>query len=186
MIWFESRLEKIILVLLLLRGDVYDIQEQLAPIRYRDANNKERKHFFDFLVTFADGNRKAIAVKKSKQAVKIDFAGELQLIADQLPCGLIDEVVLMTEQCFTKVQSLNALRFYNVVTHSDADADEIVELLVSNLVGRCTIGDLVHCTNLGGRGFQAVVRAIYRGRLENLSPARLISYDTAITMAATK
>ncbi|WP_339108763.1 hypothetical protein [Thioclava sp. GXIMD4216] len=48
---FESNLEYLFLCLMLVRDDVFCIQEQPAAIHYLDTDGKSAKHNFDFLVT---------------------------------------------------------------------------------------------------------------------------------------
>ena len=162
----ESQLEQQVYYLLLARRDVYNVWDQPPAIIYCGRTGKIRKHTFDFLVTFMDKRRVAVAVKPMSKVRSQGLVSELQLIRGYLPRTFADEVVLMTEQDFDRIDATNAQRLLDFRRHKDQFADDNILKLASELLGEVAIKDLIEQSKLGGRAFRAVFRAIYDGVLE--------------------
>lgn len=164
-IWFESWPEYKCLLLLLAMADVYSIRDQPPKIRYRNGVGKLCSHTFDYLVTMASGERVAIAVKPAALVVRRGFIDELGYVAAAVPLAYADRVVLVTEKNLNTDEVANAEMLHAFRRQPDQAADEAIVGIIEGLTGRVAIGHLVEASGLGARGFRAVVRAIYDGKL---------------------
>lgn len=182
-IQFESNLEKNVLYLLLARNDVHDIWDQPTAVQYQSESGKTRRHVFDYLVTFKDGSRAAIAVKPAERVVQRNFRRELELIKASLPSSFANKVVLITERSFTKHDVHNAKKLHEFRKVEDSDADAAVANCLSRLTTETTLGELVSSTNLYGRAYRAVFRAIYSGKAKALDKGN-IQHSTRIVGGA--
>ncbi|PRY74512.1 hypothetical protein CLV80_11730 [Yoonia maritima] len=109
-IHYESALEYRFLCLMLIRPDVFDLREQAPGIRYRGQDNAPKTHFFDFLVTFTNGERVAFAIKPLDRVIKLGFVAELEIIRNATPKHFADKVVLVTEQQLDRKAATAAAR----------------------------------------------------------------------------
>ncbi|EEY07033.1 conserved hypothetical protein, partial [Brucella pinnipedialis M163/99/10] len=176
---FESKLEQRVLHLLLACRNVHDIWDQPPFVTYRNAEGKQKRHVFDFLATLKNGRRVAIAVKPSSRAKSRSFRRELQYIRTGTSLAFAHDVVLMTDQSFTVAAARNAARLHEFRRTPDPDADEHVRLILSKLDCAVTVGGVVARSELQGRGFRAVFRAIYDGYADRLG-AGDIDLDTLL------
>ncbi len=109
-IQFESMLEYRFLCLMLVRTDVHDILEQPPAIRYRRADGSTASHVFDFLVTMADGERIAVAIKPADRVIRRDFVTELSHVAAATPKQFAHRVRLVTEEHLDRRAAADAAR----------------------------------------------------------------------------
>lgn len=178
----ESILEKKIAMRLLTDSRVVSLEEQPAPVSYRDADGKECKHYFDFLATMNDGRRIAIAVRPEKRAEKVRSL--LPMIAADSK-GFADAMCVMTERKTSKASVTNAQMILSARRGIRPAHDAVVIEVIAGIEGCTTIGDLVAMTGLHGDGFRAVVRAIDRGDLKAVSTGEL-GYDTVVEHVASE
>lgn len=161
----ESLTELRTLLQILSRADVANVWEQPPAVSYRDSRGRIKSHTFDFLITKRCGRKIAVAVKSSFRAKAGRFFEELQVIAQQVPPGFADEVVLVTEKDLSRSATLNAGRCFQAKRMVDPLADEAVAAAISEVKFPTTIENLVRKTGLLGRGYRALLRAIAEGRL---------------------
>jgi hypothetical protein len=109
-IYYESALEYAFLCLMLVRDDVYHIQEQPPAISYVAADGRPARHVFDFLVTTKDGERIAVAIKPARRVLKLGFAAELEAVAAAVSKSFADRVLLVTDQHIDRVAAAEAAR----------------------------------------------------------------------------
>lgn len=149
-----------------------DIVEQPAPITYVDESGKTARHFLDFLVTLANGERVGVAVKPEASTRKTNFRAKLRLIAAAMPASFASRIVLITDLSLPRalrrwasaVRSCMADREH-CPTQAQRD-DECAADLIGRLRGSVTIGTLTERLDLpDGRGWRAVMRAIADGLL---------------------
>ncbi len=181
---FESQLELIFIQLMLSKGNVFDIWEQPTAVPYIDENGKRAQHFFDFLITWMDGSKTAWAVKPFELVQRRFFDRELALIASQTPTSFADEVRLFTDAGFQRYDAVNAARFQQFSKSPDPDADTAVCSEISKLKGTTTVAQLVVRTGMAGRAYRAVVRAVFRGDLQQMKGG-LIDYPTLVKRGET-
>lgn len=98
MIHFESWLEYLVLCLLLVQHDPYDVWEQPPAISYIDPRGRPSTHYFDFLVTLRNGTKLAVTVKPMKHVKKYSFVRELECIRAATPKQYADKVFLVTDK----------------------------------------------------------------------------------------
>ncbi len=163
---FESRLELNVLYVLLARGDVIDLWEQPPSVTYYDAKGQRRNHFFDFLIQRASGRREAIAVKPAKLARNNGFADELCFIRQAVNKNFADDVRLITDQCFTRAEAINAERYFDFARHRDSNVARQLQYALETTSFPITIAELSQKLNAGGHGFRTVFLAIYEGQLK--------------------
>lgn len=168
-IFFESKLELVFIMLAMTSGRVVDLWEQPPAVVYKDVKGKERKHTFDFLITMADGQRYAVAVRPQERVEARSFDIELSMIKSQLPATFADEVILFTDINYTAAEASNALRFHELTKQPDPEADEAVHSVARYLNGAVSIAEFCAITGLSGRAYRAAFRAIMSGILKSVS-----------------
>lgn len=107
---FESALEYAFLCLTLVRDDIQHIWDQPPVVHYVGADGRTAKHIFDFLVTKADGERIAVAVKPMQRVIARNFLSELERIAAATPKQFADRVMLITDQHLDRAAAAAAAR----------------------------------------------------------------------------
>lgn len=180
---FESKLEERFLFLTLARRDVHDIWDQPPAVAYRDAAGKRRTHTFDFRIVFMSGLTAAIAIKPLARVRKRDFVADLQCIRAHVSKSFARKVFLITDREINRWEAQNAARYHEFSRTPDPEADRVLADLLAALSGRHRIADLVGRIALDGRGYRAVFRAIYHGRL-SAPRKKLVSHDTIVKVEA--
>lgn len=174
-VYFESKLEQRVLFLLLARGDLIDLWEQPPSIIYWDEEGRRRTHFFDFLIRLSSGRRVAIAVKPAKRASRIGFVRDLQCIRSAMTKDFADDLVLITDQDFTKTEALNAERYHEFSRSRNEMAFERLRDVIRSISFPTSVGALAKSLDAGDQSFRTVFIAIYEGLL---SVDRTIPIDT--------
>jgi hypothetical protein len=163
---YESNLERQTLLLLLARLDLWNLWDQPPKVSYVDAQGRGAHHVFDYLVEFRGGAKHAIAVKPDARAERIGFRHTLACIRAQLPHSFADEVILVTEKSLHPAEVRNAELLHMFRKQPDAEADRIVAQILETGPAERRVADVVSQSGLGGRGFRAVIRAIYGGQVQ--------------------
>ena len=182
---FESDLEKGTLYLLGARRDVHDVWDQPPAVKFLDAHGKMREHTFDFRAELTSGECVAIAVKPWARVVKTNFQAELAYVRAMMPLSFANRVILVTERNLDKTEVRNAAMFHEFRQHEDAEAETRIGTIIEDMSAPTLIKDLVAQSDLGARGFRAVVMAIYRGgltanRWAEIDYGALVSVEGAI------
>lgn len=164
-ILFESKLEQRVLYLLLARKSVWDIREQPEPFKYLGRDGRRKYHFFDFLVTLTSGRIVAVAVKPMKLVVKHRFLLDLEDIRSAMTREFADDVVLITDQDFTKAAALNAERFHAFARCQNENLQKRLEDLACSVTFPQTVEALQKRLGAGADGFRAIFLAIFDGVL---------------------
>ncbi len=175
---YESNLERQVALLLLARPDIWNLWDQPAKIAFTDPRGRTAHHTFDYLAQFRDGTKWAIAVKPEARVGRIGFRKTLARIRADLPRRFADHVVLITEKNLHPAEVSNAEMLHMFRMHPDPEADGIIAGLLKQGAAERRVADLVSESGLAGRGFRAVIRAIYTG----LAEADLRSRITNATM----
>lgn len=157
-IHFESRLEQKVIYLLLARPDVIDIVEQQRILLPR--GNGHTPHTLDLLAYQQDGTRIGVLVKPWKYAQRQSVKDQILALRSHAVPDHADRFIVVTERDFTTVQVRNAELLHLARMSSDAEADAVVANFASELIGEIRIDRLIAATELGRRGFRAVVRAL--------------------------
>ncbi|MCT4371738.1 hypothetical protein CLG85_015995 [Yangia mangrovi] len=161
----DSGIEHGNLVVTLIDPRVRQVHEQFGPVKFRKPDGTKGRHYFDLLITYKTGRRVAVAVKPTSRLASGRFLAELEQIKRAVVPDLVDEVRLVTEQCFSRTEAINAATYLRFSLCPDAEADARLEETVSELDGELTIADLIVLSRTGSRGFRAVYRAIFEQRL---------------------
>lgn len=162
---FESKLELMVIMLLLSRDDVIEIWDQPPHVTYRKADGSIGKHTYDFRVVLDDGSVVALAVKPAEKAARATFQADIARVAQATPKSFANDVVVMSEADFTHAQVVNAARYFEFNKDTDTEADLAVRSVVADLSGAASIDGIVRRTKLAGRAYRAVVRAIFANTL---------------------
>jgi len=163
LIHLESHLEMQAALVLVMRKEFVEIEEQVA-FEWWGEDGNPRTHYFDFRVTSKVGTRAAIAVKPSRRLNKKNFLAEMVLIAGQMTSSFADDVRVVTEQHLDPVDLYNAELLYGVRA-ADVEADQAAEKAVSSLLGAVSLEQLTQSIGLGARGFRALLRLIAAQRV---------------------
>lgn len=180
---FESNLERSFILLMLARPDVVDLVEQPSRTTYAAPDGRPRTRTLDFLVTLADGRRLAVEVKRAERARATGPRAELARLAAQLDPRLADGVALFTDEHFEPWEAANAATLHEARKRPDPAADAALTAATAQVRGTVAVRDLAALTGLpgpGGRGYRAVVRALFAGTLRAvtrglLGPASLVA-----------
>jgi len=167
----HSRGERNCLLIYAAMPHVYDIWEQPDRLSY-DSEGKIRHHTPDFLLTLTSGKKVAVAYRPQERA-KAEYRRELRRLANQMPEDYADKFMLVTDRSFTREQACNAGLFHAFSKSPDLDADRALQDVLSSFVGQMSIENLCKLIGLVGRGFAAVVRAVFQGALKQISEGYL-------------
>lgn len=176
---FESRLELRVLFLLLARGDLTDLWEQPPSISYRDDIGRRRIHFFDFLIQLSSGRRLAIAVKPAKRALRISFVKELGCIRSAMHKDFADDLILITDQDFTKAEALNAERYHEFSRSRNETTVGRLKDIIRSMAFPTSVAALARTLDAGDQSFRTVFIAIYEGLL-SVDKKMLIDTNTTV------
>lgn len=177
----ESNPERKCVLMLLARNDVADVVEQPPAVWFIDADGRNRRHTFDFLVTMTDGTKVAIEVKPLSKVEKYHWRERLRRIAEQVE-GFADRYMLVTEANLPPDAVYNAALLHAVRRDVQPEHDEQIRQLTADLHGSVTVADLVARSGLEGDGFRAIARLIGAGELIVAGRGR-IDYPTFISRA---
>jgi hypothetical protein len=184
-VWYESILERCCALLARLRPDVIEVAEQPPAVTYVDDAGRERQHTFDFRFTLAHGARILTAVKPSALVAKTGIDRTVELIAEQISPAIADYVLLFTEEKLSQVDLFNAEVVHMATRDVWPEDDASLAKVIRKLRGEATIGDLVERSDLGGYGYDAVIRAIDASQLR-LVEYRRLEFDALVTRAAAR
>ncbi|WP_197029501.1 hypothetical protein [Paracoccus pantotrophus] len=93
-----------------MRDDIQHIWDQPPVVHYVGVDGRPAKHIFDFLVTKADGERIAVAVKPMQRVIARNFLSELERVAAATPKQFADRVMLITDQHVDRAAAAAAAR----------------------------------------------------------------------------
>ncbi|MCL6285740.1 Tn7 transposase TnsA N-terminal domain-containing protein [Ruegeria sp. 2012CJ41-6] len=162
------------LYLCLARPDIADIWEQSPVIRFRDANGQQKNHVPDFLLTFIDGRRLAVAIKAVARVENTGFRDTLRYIRAAMPPEYADDLTLVTERSYTQSAARNAQKLHEFRRTPDPEADAAVADAIGAAPVVTTIAQLVERTGLGGRAFRATFKSTFSGMLRVLDAGDIL------------
>ena len=179
----ESHLEMNLALILSMRPEITDLENQVLFPWSRSQNSDKKRHYFDFRVNFIDGFRAAVMVKQSRKLLCPEFCAEAREIASKVTPDFADDVIIMTELDVDPVEIHNAT-FLDSLKEADPEADAAARRAMRSLLGARPISDIVRDVGLSGRGFRAVGRLLRRGeialtKLERITPESLVYRATA-------
>ncbi|MDX8355576.1 hypothetical protein [Cognatiyoonia sp. IB215182] len=169
----DSQVEYHNLALTLLAPDTVQVHEQFGPVSFVQPDGHPGKHYFDLLVTKADGHRVGIAVKPTERLKSGRFIRELESIQKTMSSDIADEVRLVTEVCFSRADAFNAVMYHRFAICRDEAVEERLSEVLASTSGETTICALAERCRAGGRAFRVIVQGMFEGRLEKLSPGRI-------------
>ena len=170
---FESKLEQRTLHLLLSRTDIYDIWDQPPAVRYFNHEGKLKTHVFDYLVTFSNRRRMAVAIKPEQLVQKRRFREQLMRIRLSVTSTFADDVCLITDRSFKLADAKNAECLHEFRRDNDPEADIEIAGVIAKMNGPAKIEELIAQTNLMYRGYRAIFRAIYAGHLRAIDDGEI-------------
>ncbi|WP_119749191.1 hypothetical protein [Paracoccus onubensis] len=179
---FESLLELLTIQMTATLANFVDLIEQPFEVPFVDAMGKSGKHHVDMLAILEDGRKLAIAVKPAER-VTAKFRETLAAVKRHLPDELADDLILITDQDFTRAQAQNALRYVEFSKHLDREADNALERVLGSIHGIIKMNDLARLTGLAGRGYRAAFRAAFHGQLQVISEG-IISQNSLVKARA--
>jgi hypothetical protein len=182
---FESQLERDLIEILQVHPDILQIVDQPPPVVYMGRNGRTQHHTFDFLVTTIDQKRHAIAVKPEAKVEKSGIQDVLSRIRTQVGARFADHYLLLTDRHITRDKAVNARLILHCRRMRNEDDVAIVREITRDLMGSFSISDVVIRSQLGARGFTAVVGLIDEGWLAPLENGR-IDYPTSISRVSGK
>lgn len=177
----ESGLEKKVAHVLLTHPQVADLREQPPAAAWIDAAGNQHHHTFDFLATLKDGRKLAVAVKPKDRAERHRLAEVLAMIAQQLPQGFADGVLLVTDADLPRDLVHNSALLHHARRAPDADLDAVM-LSLAGSASVTTIGALVRASGRGGDAFRSITRLIANGVISVIGQSR-IGYSTQVAAA---
>jgi hypothetical protein len=182
-VYFESKLEQRVLFLLLARRDLIDLWEQPPSITYFDLDGFRRVHHPDFWVHLSSGRRLLIAVKPAKIVEEQKFVKKLTCVRSAMGKDYADDLLLITDQDFSKAEALNAERFYEFSRSKNERAFERLCELIPSMSFPTTIAVLMEALQFGDQSFRTIVIAIYEGLL-SVDKTELIDTSSLIYRGA--
>lgn len=171
-IFWDSLAEFGLLATSLARRDIVDVREQQEAV-YQDDDGLFRRHYFDFVVTFEDGTRRALAYKPRDRAEKVGFVEFLTDLAGRISPEVADEIVPITEFDLPRATIQNAALIHDCNRDPSDEVEEAVIAALAEFIGHVSIADLRDATGLGGVAFRAIVRLIGSGQIVMKGTARI-------------
>jgi hypothetical protein len=179
---YEGALERCCLVVGRLRTDIVKVAEQPPSVTYIDDDGRKRRHIFDFRFTTSDGKRALVAVKPSALVAISGIDRILELIAEQNSPAMADYVMHFTEKKLSQVDLFN-VQVVNMAARDHCPKnDATLAKVIRKMNCQASVGELVERSRLGGYGYDAVVRALFAGRLRLVEYCKL-DFDTLLTRA---
>ena len=169
---YESTIEANVIQLALSSREVVDIREQQGPVPYLDKNGRQKKHFFDLVITFASGRRDAQIIKPA-DLVTEEFKEEFRRIAGATSKSLADTVSIVTNDDYGWGDVLDARAVLRARRAPDDAADQILSDTIERLNGAVSIEQLMALSGLESRAWNAIVRALYDERLARARTERI-------------
>jgi hypothetical protein len=182
-VWYESILERCLLLLARLRPDAVEVAEQPPAVTYIDDANRERSHTFDCRLTLTDGTRWLIAVKPSALVEKTGIDRIVQLTAEQILPSVADFVALFTEKMLSQVDLFNAEVVHMATRDASPEDDAVLAKAIRRIKGEITIAALAEASGLGGCAYDAILRAVDAGALRLVEYGRL-DFDAVLSRAS--
>lgn len=171
-IFWDSLGELGVLATSLARRDIVDVREQQEAF-YQDDNGVFRRHYFDFVVTFEDGTRRALAYKPRDRAEKVGFVEFLTDLAGRISPEVADEIVPITEFDLPRATIQNAALIHDCNRDPSDEVEEAVLAALAEFIGHVSIADLRDATGLDGDAYRAIVRLIGCGQIVMKGTARI-------------
>lgn len=125
----------------------------------------------------------AIAVKPTERLQSGRFLRELRQLRASEHCSQFDEIRLVTENCFKRLDATNALTYLKFRLFPDWDVLSRLDEVIPTIRGILAIHDLMKLLKMGGRSYRSIYRAIFEGKLERVSPGKINEF-TLIRAAA--
>lgn len=175
---FESRHELMTAYILLSHPNLDDIWDQAERVGYLGADGEWHHHTFDYLVVI-DGKRYAVACKLESSAERLEFRTTLGLISHQNG-HFADEVVLITENAFSREWALEAELRHFIGSEIDDETDAVVRPILEAIETSTTIGEVVAASGRKGKAWRSVVRLIQKGHARTVPGTRIDDYNTVL------
>ncbi|RKF13069.1 hypothetical protein D6850_16360 [Roseovarius spongiae] len=99
----DSLTEMRVALVLLARPDVVNLENQVL-FNWQAKDGSQKRLFFDFRATMADGSRIAIMVKYDKKLADDDFRDLIGCFAEQVTQDFADRVTIMTEKRLAELE----------------------------------------------------------------------------------
>jgi hypothetical protein len=169
---------------------------QAPGMEWVDEDGVVHEHFFDFLVQLHSGYRKAVMCKKAEKARHDRLEDFAALLAEQMPPGFADEVVLLTDEDMPAWLVANARLIHSARLDEAPGFNADAATCVSPLTGLDAVvadragqfADPVPVSTLlepiGEEGFRSVARLVFKGVLAPVEAQARIGWDTLVCKAA--
>jgi hypothetical protein len=171
-IGFASHLEYSAALCFIYRPDFRDIEEQLPGLPFNHPNGKLSRHFFDFRFTQRGGRRICVSVKPEKTADTHEYQFIIERVAKAAIGNICDAVVTVTERNIHPVRLHNA-KLFHAARDAEPELDAIVVGHLQGVSDPISIGAFLEKSNVGGRGFFSVARAIRFEQVQLFRPDRI-------------
>lgn len=176
----ESMLERRGTLVFRHRPDTLRVVEQSPKVTYVDAEGVVSEHVFDLAVFRNDGKKIAVDFKPVGLVASSGIRVLHDLLAAQLQPMVADELLVVTERSYTRIDLFNA-KLKHAAARQDYPADDAAILrLVARMKAPVPIADLVKQSRRAGYGFNAVVRALSAGHLRLTEENGKIEYQAVV------
>ena len=177
----ESSIEHAAYLTLCADPKVKGIQCQAPPIDYVDQDGEVHEHTFDFLVTYCDGFRDAVMVKHADKVRRADLETFAAQLAEQLPDGFADDVLLINNEDLPEWLLSNARLVRSARLDQPSSLDREIADRAADLFAPVTIDEL--CRPFAPLGFRSVARLLYSGHLRQLEPGLIEPHTVVVAVA---
>jgi hypothetical protein len=169
---FESLLEFKTALCTVYRPRFVDLEEQIAPIAFRQPNGEIGYHYLDYRATFEGGIRIGIVVKPSHRAERLKFSAEITAVAEAAIPDVVDKVAVVTERHIHPVELFNA-KLFHAARRPVEEEDKVIGHLASRLRAPTTVEHLMDQGRQDGVTLFGIARTIHRGGLRLLRKERI-------------
>ncbi|MCE6950704.1 hypothetical protein LAZ29_07160 [Cereibacter sphaeroides] len=153
-----------------MRPETLELREQ---VHFSFGGKNERLHIFDIVVTEVSGRRIAYTVKPEIRLVSGRFLVEMQEVSLWVHRKrFADDVRLLSDSDLDPTELHNA-RVLAAVREPDPEADARAIAVAGTLTGARTVRDLADATEMGARGYRAILRLLGSRLLCTYRPERI-------------
>jgi hypothetical protein len=161
-VYYESKLEKLLLTVLIAHPDVVDVAEQQRVFYH--LGGERRPHWMDAVVTWKSGRRVAYPMKYSRQ-IKPKLRATITAIADQLGAGFADDYRFLTEKDVHLLDAANSAKVIDCAADFDFEAQEAIKRFLGTCGPEVSLAACDAWVGDGNRGSRAAIALVQAGLL---------------------
>ncbi len=160
---FENQPESSTVLAALLSGQVYGLEVQLPPFKFKVPGRSELDHFYDLRITCADGFRRAVFVRNASSLATPDTQAEIDAIHQSIPADFADDAITVNGNDYTRAYRDNLRRIWHLSLKPNPAADQHVEAVARSTSFWLLRELIAQCDLPTKEAYQAAMRLVGQG-----------------------